>query len=92
MDQTEIFFERKTHQEDWTGESSVKTRFSIKEKYVNDFMQGTYTMDKSIAKMRARGVKGDKELDEALQLSHDIQSTILSKGLKPMVQPLVLCY
>ena len=27
MDQTEIFFERKTHQEDWTGESSVKTRY-----------------------------------------------------------------
>ncbi|KAJ3360936.1 vacuolar transporter chaperone [Kappamyces sp. JEL0680] len=86
MDQTEIFFERKTHQEDWTGESSVKTRFSIKEKYVNAFMAGKYTMDKTIAKMRERGLKSDKELDDALQLSREIQNTILTKGLKPMIR------
>lgn len=28
MDQTEIFVERKTHREDWTGEQSVKRRVS----------------------------------------------------------------
>lgn len=60
-------------------------RFSIKEKYVNEFMSGKYTMDKSVEKMRARKVKSDKELDDALQLSREIQNTILTKGLKPMV-------
>jgi SPX domain protein involved in polyphosphate accumulation len=60
-------------------------RFSIKEKYVNEFLSGKYTMDKSVEKMRARKVKSDKELDDALQLSREIQNTILTKGLKPMV-------
>ncbi|KAJ3313588.1 vacuolar transporter chaperone [Boothiomyces sp. JEL0838] len=86
MDQTEIFVERKRHQEDWTGEKSVKERFSIKEKYVNDFLAGRYTMDRTIEKMRAKGLKSDKELDDALALSKEIQQTILEKGLKPMVR------
>ena len=86
MDQTEIFFERKTHQEDWTGEMSVKTRFSIKEKYVNAFMAGKYTLDRTIEKLRAKGIKSEKELEETLELSREIQSTILNKGLKPMVR------
>ena len=33
-----IFVERKTHREDWTGEKSVKARFSLKEKNVKDFL------------------------------------------------------
>jgi SPX domain protein involved in polyphosphate accumulation len=86
MDQKEIFFERKTHQEDWTGEMSVKTRFSIKEKYVNDFMAGKYNLERSIEKMRVRGDKSDKELDQTLELSREIQETILTKKLKPMIR------
>lgn len=65
-------------------------RFSIKEKYVNEFMSGKYTMDKSVEKMRARKVKSDKELDDALQLSREIQNTILTKGLKPMVSLILM--
>ncbi|KAI8901428.1 VTC domain-containing protein [Globomyces pollinis-pini] len=86
MDQTEIFIERKTHQEDWTGESSVKVRFSIKEKYVNDFIAGKYTMDRTIEKMRERKAKSDKELDDTLQLSREIQETMLKKELHPVVR------
>ena len=48
-------------------------------------MSGKYTMEKPIEKMRTKAEKSDKELDEALQLSREIQTTILSKGLKPMV-------
>lgn len=65
-------------------------RFSIKEKYVNEFLSGKYTMDKSVEKMRARKVKSDKELDDALQLSREIQNTILTKGLKPMVSLILM--
>jgi SPX domain protein involved in polyphosphate accumulation len=85
MNQTEIFVERKTHQEDWTGESSVKARFTIKEKHVNDFLNGKYSMEHTLEKARAKGEKSDKEIDEALKLSSEIQDTVLKKGLKPMV-------
>ncbi|KAJ9649082.1 vacuolar transporter chaperone [Coniosporium tulheliwenetii] len=52
-----IFVERKTHREDWTGEKSVKARFSLKEKNVNDFMHGRLTVDKVFEKMRKEGKK-----------------------------------
>ncbi|RKO84898.1 VTC domain-containing protein [Blyttiomyces helicus] len=86
MDQTEIFVERKTHREDWTGESSVKSRFPIKEKYVNDYLKGTYTMEKTIAKFRERKQKSEKELEHLEQLSTEVQQTVLKKGLHPVVR------
>lgn len=48
-------------------------------------MDGTYTLDKTIAKMRGRG-KSDRELDDALDLSREIQKTIAEKGLRPMIR------
>lgn len=86
MEQTEIFVERKTHREDWTGESSVKSRFAIKEKYVNDYCAGTYSIDKAIGKMRDRGQKSEKELESMKQLADEVQQTILTKKLRPMVR------
>src|SRR5580698_2532534 len=53
----QIFVERKTHREDWTGEKSVKARFPIKEKNVNDFMKGKFTVDQVFEKMRKEGKK-----------------------------------
>lgn len=86
MDVSEIFVERKTHHEDWTGELSVKSRFSIKEKYVNEFCDGSYTMEKSLGKMRARGQKKEDELQEIKELSDEIQATIMQKKLHPVVR------
>jgi SPX domain protein involved in polyphosphate accumulation len=86
MDQTEIFVEQKTHREDWTGETSVKERFSIKEKYVNDFIQGNYQMDRAIQKLRERGLKSETELEKMKELADDIQSTVLTRKLHPMVR------
>ncbi|KAJ3050837.1 vacuolar transporter chaperone [Rhizophlyctis rosea] len=86
MDQTEIFVERKTHREDWTGESSVKSRFPIKEKYVNAYLKGEHTMDKTIQKLRDRKAKPDKELDSILQLSQEVQQSIAEKKLHPVVR------
>lgn len=86
MDQQEIFVERKTHREDWTGESSVKSRFSIKEKYVNSYLNGEYNMEKSIQKMKERQQKSPKELKSLQELSVEIQNTVIQKGLKPMVR------
>ncbi|KXS14634.1 vacuolar membrane protein [Gonapodya prolifera JEL478] len=83
---TEIFVERKTHHEDWTGEPSVKSRFSIKEEHVNAYLAGTYDYGKVVSKLRERGAKSGKELDEMLKLSTEVQKTVLEKKLVPMVR------
>jgi SPX domain protein involved in polyphosphate accumulation len=83
MDQQQIYVERKTHREDWTGEKSVKARFPIKEKYVNSFLRGEYTMDATIAKMRAEGKKSEKEISEFEQLAAECQYGILTKNYAP---------
>ncbi|ORZ32811.1 VTC domain-domain-containing protein [Catenaria anguillulae PL171] len=82
----EIFMERKTHREDWTGEKSVKERFPLKEKYVNDFVSGAFTMDKQIEKLRERGAKSEKELENLATLSSEMQEAILTKKLKPTMR------
>ncbi|KAF9583133.1 vacuolar transporter chaperone [Lunasporangiospora selenospora] len=86
MDQQQIFVERKTHREDWTGEKSVKARFPIKEKYVNAFLQGEYTMNSTIAKMKSEGKKSEKEIAEFEQLSSECQYGILTKNYKPTLR------
>ncbi|KAF9574799.1 vacuolar transporter chaperone [Mortierella alpina] len=86
MDQQQIFVERKTHREDWTGEKSVKARFPIKEKYVNAFLRGEYTMDATVAKMRAEGKKSEKEIAEFEQLAAECQYGILTKNYGPVMR------
>ncbi|KAL3896173.1 MAG: hypothetical protein SGCHY_004251 [Lobulomycetales sp.] len=86
MEVSEIFVERKTHHEDWTGESSMKSRFPIKEKYVNAYCAGEYSMDKAIAKMRSRGQKSEPELAEMARLSDEVQTSIRERGLKPVLR------
>ncbi|KNE65403.1 hypothetical protein AMAG_11034 [Allomyces macrogynus ATCC 38327] len=82
----EIFIERKTHREDWTGEKSVKERFPLKEKYVNDFMRGTYSIDKQVAKMRERNQKSEKELEVLTTLFTEVQQTIQEQHLVPTLR------
>ncbi|KAI7897876.1 VTC domain-containing protein [Cokeromyces recurvatus] len=87
MDSNTIFVERKTHHEDWTGEKSVKARFPIKEKYLNSFLKGTYTTDDMFAKMKKDGSqKSKKEIQELEQLAQEVQYTVLTKRLCPMMR------
>lgn len=81
-----IFVERKTHREDWTGEKSVKARFALKERYVNDFMHGKYTVEQAFAKMRKEGKKSVKEIESLEALAVEIQYTMLKKKLRPVVR------
>jgi SPX domain protein involved in polyphosphate accumulation len=80
-----IFFERKTHHEDWTGEKSVKERFGVKEKYVNRFLAGEWKLDEQVAKMQAKG-KSQKEIDYQLNLAKEIQESVLARKLQPAVR------
>ncbi|CDR47839.1 CYFA0S38e00452g1_1 [Cyberlindnera fabianii] len=81
-----IFVERKTHREDWTGENSVKARFPLKEKYVNSFMKGEYTVPQAFQKMRKDGKKSLKEIEGLEALAMETQYTVLKKRLRPVVR------
>ncbi|QHS74228.1 Vtc4p [Saccharomyces paradoxus] len=81
-----IFVERKTHREDWTGEKSVKARFALKERHVNDFLKGKYTVDQVFAKMRKEGKKPMNEIENLEALASEIQYVMLKKKLRPVVR------
>ncbi|EST06826.1 VTC domain protein [Kalmanozyma brasiliensis GHG001] len=86
MDNKQIFVERKTHREDWTGEKSVKARFPIKEENVNAWMKGDYTMDETFEALRKKGKKSDKEIDSMLQLANEVQYSVLTQKLQPVMR------
>lgn len=79
----QIFVERKTHREDWTGEKSVKARFPIKEHLVNAFLRGEYTMDEEFQALVTKGKKAQEEVDGMIQLANEVQYSILTKKLVP---------
>lgn len=86
METDTIFVERKTHREDWTGEKSVKARFSLKEKNVNDFLAGRMTVDQVFEKMRRDGKKSDKEINDLAQLAKEIQYRVITRNLVPVTR------
>ncbi|EPY50644.1 vacuolar transporter chaperone complex subunit [Schizosaccharomyces cryophilus OY26] len=86
MENNNIFVERKTHREDWTGEKSVKARFPLKEKHVNAFLRGDYTVEEAFLKMRKEGKKPISEIENLERLAREVQYTVLSKGMKPYVR------
>lgn len=86
MSSNQIFVERKTHREDWTGEKSVKARFTVKEKNVNDFMKGKFTVDQVFEKMRKEGKKSLKEIGSLEALAREVQYAVLKKKLRPVMR------
>ena len=79
----QIFVERKTHREDWTGEKSVKARFPIKEHLVNAFLRGEYTMDEEFQQLVVKGKKTQQEVDTMIQLANEVQYAVLTRKLSP---------
>ncbi|KDQ57085.1 hypothetical protein JAAARDRAFT_131276 [Jaapia argillacea MUCL 33604] len=86
VDVKTIFVERKTHREDWTGEKSVKARFPIKEDKVNAFLRGEYIMDDEFQALVTKGKKTQQEVDGMIQLANEIQYSILTKKLQPVMR------
>ncbi|CUM62816.1 uncharacterized protein PRCAT00000374001 [Priceomyces carsonii] len=86
MDSDQIFVERKTHREDWTGEKSVKARFALKEKNVNSFLKGTFTASEAFEKARKDGKKSAKEIDNLESLAKEVQYKILKDKLRPVMR------
>ncbi|KAL1839488.1 hypothetical protein VTJ49DRAFT_1463 [Mycothermus thermophilus] len=79
-----IFVERKTHREDWTGEKSVKARFSLKEKNVNPYLRGELLPPAIFEKARKEGKKSEKAIAEDERLAREIQWSVLKKGYRPV--------
>ncbi|KFA72535.1 hypothetical protein S40288_07865 [Stachybotrys chartarum IBT 40288] len=79
-----IFVERKTHREDWTGEESVKERFSIKEKNVNAYFKGELLPAAIFDKARKDGTKSEKAIANDERLAAEIQWSALKKGYRPV--------
>lgn len=86
MENDTIFMERKTHREDWTGEKSVKARFTLKEKNVNAFMAGKFTVEEAFAKMRKDGKKSLKEIEDLEQLAREFQYRVITRKLVPVTR------
>lgn len=86
MDTETIFIERKTHREDWTGEKSVKARFSLKEKHVNAFLGGKMTVESVFEKIRREGKKGEKEIADLEQLAREIQYRVITRQFVPVTR------
>ncbi|KAF8632202.1 hypothetical protein AX15_001967 [Amanita polypyramis BW_CC] len=86
VDSKTIFVERKTHREDWTGEKSVKARFPLKEQHVNEFLRGEYTVDAEFQQLVKKGKKTQQEVDTMIQLANEIQYSILTRDLKPVMR------
>lgn len=82
-----VFVERKTHREDWTGEVSVKERFQLKEKHLDDFLNGSFTPDDVVEKLRKHDEKlSESELKSILDLAKQVQDKILVSSLSPTVR------
>ncbi|KAI5287029.1 vacuolar transporter chaperone [Ascosphaera aggregata] len=86
MDNDQIFVERKTHREDWTGEKSVKARFPIKEKYVNAYLSGEMTVAEVFKKLRKEGKKSEQQISDWEQLAKEIQYRVITRKLVPVTR------
>lgn len=78
----DIFVEQKVA--DSTGESQ-ESKFIIKEKYVNPFLAGEYSMDKTIAKMERQGQQHEA-LDKYKTTVNKIQALQQEKKLAPVLR------
>ncbi|RCK59408.1 Vacuolar transporter chaperone 4 [Candida viswanathii] len=86
MKTEQIFVERKTHREDWTGEKSVKARFGLKEKQVNLFLAGDLTATQVFEKARKQGKKSPQEIDNLERLAKEVQYRVLKEKYRPVMR------
>lgn len=86
MKSDQIFVERKTHREDWTGEKSVKARFALKEKKVNAYLSGELKASEIFDKMRKEGKKSPQEIDNLERLAKEVQYRVLKDKMRPVMR------
>lgn len=80
-EQSEVAFEKKVTNFLENAED-VESRFTIKKKYVKDFLEGKYSMEKNIKKMRD-GAKNEEDIRSYEEPIKEIQNMIREKKLSP---------
>jgi len=80
-----VFVERKTHRDKWTGEVSVKERFTVKEKEVQQIMNNTYPIEQKMAEMLENGVN-QADAEDWESLVREVTQVIETKQLVPTMR------
>jgi SPX domain protein involved in polyphosphate accumulation len=80
-EQPEVAFEKKITSYAENAED-VESRFMIKKKYVHDFLEGKYSMEKNVKKMRD-GAKKEQAIQEYQEPIKEIQAMITEQNLTP---------
>lgn len=80
-----VFIERKTHHDSWTGDESVKERFTLKVSQILPFLKGEYTLEDKLAEMTAKGAS-DADKENVSTLFTEIYNQIDSKQLRPTMR------
>lgn len=92
---SEIWIERKIHKEDWTGESSVKSRFPLKEKYITSFLSGSLGVETVIDLLRKQTTVSDntvvsrfdeKSIEEMGDLALEVKDLLTKLDLRPIIR------
>lgn len=92
---SEIWIERKVHREDWTGESSVKSRFPLKEKYVTSFLSGSLGVEVVVELLKNQTIISDntvikrfdeQSIEDMADLVQEVRDLISTLNLKPIVR------
>lgn len=78
----EIVLEQKIIQENGTSE---ERKFYIKDKYIKQFIDGEYKMEKTVAKMERQGQSAEA-IEEFKKTVAEIQDFILEKKLQPILR------
>ncbi|PUU84004.1 VTC domain-domain-containing protein [Tuber borchii] len=84
-DKPDILLERKTMR-DSDSEGAVEERITLKEKYVMDFINGNYSMEKTIQKMKDRPNNNGEDVNKYEALVQSLQDFIQEKKLEPMLR------
>lgn len=82
---SEIFLERKTIRSGADdSEGAVEERVALKEKYINDFINGKYSMEKTVQKIKDR--KSTEEVEKYQSLVSSLQTFIQENDLQPVLR------
>ncbi|KAI0914499.1 VTC domain-containing protein [Ustulina deusta] len=81
-EKSDIMLEQKIIYEDGTSEEK---KFKIKDKYIKQYIDGEYKMEKSIQKMERQGQQNDS-IDSFRTTAEDIQSFIVTNKLEPVMR------
>jgi len=81
-----VFCERKTHRDTWTGEASVKERFTVDESEVKQVLNDKYPIDEKRKEMQSKKGATDDEVDDWETLVREMIQVVQVKQLVPTMR------